>query len=859
MIVPRNFEWKDKNTIMKASRKIAAVVISAVLILGLSSQISNAQTSPGQLFEKALLAEEVQGDLPAAISLYRQLLDENPGDRTMAAQALLHLGSCYEKQGSDLARQTYRDLISKYGDQSAEVVQARERISRLEAHVAELNLQAEQHIKKGNEFFKQWAYEDAIREYESALKLRPNSLLAMNAQYCIGQSWYRAGNYDEALATLTNLIEKNPGSTIAPVTELMISQVEYAMENNENPVESKSESDGNTLVDPETGITYRKIKSFTGKDDVIEWTPSTRLSPNGKFLASGNTIIPVNNSDPFKFTDMDVGLSVWSPDGNTLAFIAGDSSVYIVPVSPETGKTTGPPKNLLKRKGGRNLSYLTWSPDCKKLFYHLINDPEKKYTEIFSVNISDGVIRPLTSESIPQLSPSCSPDGQTIAFKGPYRDLWICPTKGGAAKKLLDDGHTRPNWTPDGKWIFSDGTVYGWPQSLNFFRLSDKFEFELTPPVKAGTYLSLSPDGKRLLFYRSSYQLIYGMKITSATGGPPYEPVAHLPAYGAQWSKNSKMIIIDSEENLNMEEGEQATRIVPISGGDSYVLDVDMELPGEMSSTYLSPDQKYLFFKVAAQDESEDLYMAPISIEEARVTGPPTRIFENWRCTGAYNTRMSVSHDGKKLAFIDDVDIWIYNLEDGSLKQITSSSEVKKWVSWSPDNRMISYWAFVENPDWNLETRIIPSEGGDPIKTLKDCRIYPMSWSPDSESLIMYDKDSLVLFNIITDEMQGIQEIISNRFVDIGNWIWSPEGDYFLLDGIEEVNSEQRYHLCKVPVNGGEITELATDDYDFKYDISYSPDGKWICYCYEKMEKVRPESTMWEADFDEVIEKFTSQ
>jgi hypothetical protein len=106
--------------------------------------------------------------------------------------------------------------------------------------------------------------------------------------------------------------------------------------------------------------------------------------------------------------------------------------------------------------------------------------------------------------------------------------------------------------------------------------------------------------------------------------------------------------------------------------------------------------------------------------------------------------------------------------------------------------------------------------------------------------------------------MQGILESISHRFDDIGNTSWSPDGNSILVDGIEEVKSEKRYHLCKVPVDGGEITELAIGDHDFKYDISYSPDGKWICYCYDKMEKVRPESTMWEVDFEEVIERLAS-
>ena len=54
----------------------------------------------------------------------------------------------------------------------------------------------------------------------------------------------------------------------------------------------------------------------------------------------------------------------------------------------------------------------------------------------------------------------------------------------------------------------------------------------------------------------------------------------------------------------------------------------------------------------------------------------------------------------------------------------------------------------------------------------------------------------------------------------------------------------------------GKITRLTDENLeDFKYGLVWSPDGKWIAYSVDRSVKVRPESTMWEADFNEVIEK----
>jgi hypothetical protein len=54
----------------------------------------------------------------------------------------------------------------------------------------------------------------------------------------------------------------------------------------------------------------------------------------------------------------------------------------------------------------------------------------------------------------------------------------------------------------------------------------------------------------------------------------------------------------------------------------------------------------------------------------------------------------------------------------------------------------------------------------------------------------------------------------------------------------------------------GKITQLTDENLeDFKYGLVWSPNGKWIAFGPENAVKVRPESTIWEADFDELLNK----
>jgi tetratricopeptide (TPR) repeat protein len=109
-------------------QSISGVVFALVLVV--ASSVYGRQ-SAGVLLQSGLYKEDVNGDLEAAIAIYERVLKEFPKDRPVAAKALLHIGSCYEKMGKQEAQKAYQRLIQEYADQLEPVTQARVRLSKL--------------------------------------------------------------------------------------------------------------------------------------------------------------------------------------------------------------------------------------------------------------------------------------------------------------------------------------------------------------------------------------------------------------------------------------------------------------------------------------------------------------------------------------------------------------------------------------------------------------------------------------------------------------------------------------------------------------------------------------------------------
>ena len=108
---------------------LTATILTAVLLLAAAPM--QKQDRAEVALRAAMDKEMVDGDLKAAIEMYKRIVANPGGNRAVAAKALLHIGLCNEKLGNAEARTSYEQLVREYADQSDVVSEARARLAAL--------------------------------------------------------------------------------------------------------------------------------------------------------------------------------------------------------------------------------------------------------------------------------------------------------------------------------------------------------------------------------------------------------------------------------------------------------------------------------------------------------------------------------------------------------------------------------------------------------------------------------------------------------------------------------------------------------------------------------------------------------
>ena len=136
--------------------------------------------------------------------------------------------------------------------------------------------------------------------------------------------------------------------------------------------------------------------------------------------------------------------------------------------------------------------------------------------DIWTVPLSGGEARRLTSHVGRELFPKISPDGKWIAFSGEYsgnRQIYVIPSEGGTPKQLTfyNDVGEMPtrggfdnvvlDWTPDSRSIMIRANRTPWGERMGkYFLVSLEGGLEMPLAIPEAGMGHLSPDGHKVVY-----------------------------------------------------------------------------------------------------------------------------------------------------------------------------------------------------------------------------------------------------------------------------------------------------------------------------------------------------------------------
>jgi Tol biopolymer transport system component len=542
-----------------------------------------------------------------------------------------------------------------------------------------------------------------------------------------------------------------------------------------------------------------RIVPFTA-DGGFKFAP--RLSPDGERVAYSWAGPKNDNWDvyvkaigrgtrPLRLTESkapDWG-PVWSPDGRQIAFVREletGAAIYTVPsLGGQERRLTDVAGPVRLLDNTTFLPVASWSPDG--LWLALAEKPHED--EPVRLSLATLEKTPLTSppaDSLGDLSPELSPDGQQLAFvraasrSWAFQDVWVQPVDQPQARRLTFEKYTYCSglaWTADGAdLVFS--TSNGFEGSGRILRvplaggtpapLAGIGSDVAWPSVRAGRMVHMqfvpSPTGiwripgrRAWVGDRRPEKLIASRWNDSV---PAYSPDGHRIAFNSD--RSGTMNIWVSDEN----------------GADPAQLTTFHSLIGDMGAPW-SPDGRRIVF-TSKESGSWDVYVVDSE------GGTPRRLSYETSDDGPG----TFSRDGRSIYFGSDR---------------TGRSQV-----------------------WKM-----PAGGGPAVQVTRGDGDYPQeSWDARS---VYYSKDTGG-GEIWRVPVEGGEETPVLRGLDVSlGWTLSRAGIYYATSRSPSVASnEYAIHFLDFQ-SGGTETPFRRKGPFVHFSLAVSPDEKWILYTVKPM------------------------
>jgi Tol biopolymer transport system component len=656
---------------MKQAKILRWVVAVFVVVTVLAAfQYALEQESAEELYQAALFTKNVDGDLRGAIELFKKIIKEFPDNRKICAQAHLQLGMCYEKLGMEQARNSYKQVIDSYPEQTDAVKTARDKLSELRG--------AEKAAERGDQEFQIRLVGQGL---DSLGEISPDNRYLCCADWetsnlavidMASGEMLRLTSHERSESASPDVYEAPGGSVWAP-DQKRIAYTWYGA----HPLTCELRM---------IGIDDKKPRLLYQGDYYKDWVMPHDWSPDGKTILTG----------------------FLREEGWKLGLLSvEDSSVYHL-ISLQFGEPHAAPY------------YAKFSPDGRFIVYNHPQEKDPSKSDISLLSADGKQKMPLVHHPADDRLMGCSPDGNWILFTSDRTgtwDAWIMPVSNGQPKgdpKLIrrEIGVINP------MGISRTGSFYystpGFRNDI-FYSVIDPTTGEVIEPARKyplsyegqNRYPDLSPDGKHLVYVSNRGHRT--LCIYSLESGEEREISLKGKFHGfgrSRWMPDGRSILIEGNEQ---ERGRGWYKVDVKTGSTTLIIP-----HGAWSLEAAAPDGKTVYYdKLTTSKEFFQIMKRDIETGEEQ---------ELYRIPPYDNTTLDLSPDGKRLALMMREDettraLKVLPVEGGEpvvLHKFEKDRQVKYIdVTWSPDGCYVYFSKQKPKGDGVWELWRIPSEGGE--------------------------------------------------------------------------------------------------------------------------------------------------
>jgi Tol biopolymer transport system component len=710
-------------------KKVSILLMAAAFLsLGWASV---SQQSAHDLFQKALNKERAEGDLKGAIALYQQVLD-SAKEQSLAAQAQLRIGMCYEKMGVAEAVKAYELVVQKYPDQAEAVAEARSRLGALRKEEPagltmnrllppEVYLECQALSPDGSKI--------AGIDFSKGQNVAVYDLAAGKTEFVTNFGWtkeflwtyvpvwspdgreiaYQAGHWGSGeestgrmlwisdLAGKSRKLFENPHGSIVPCDWLPDGRAVVVAFANEDRTVSLG------LISVKEGgprEIHRLLRTYSRGGDPAQAAAagSVDASPNGRFIAFSDGppdagrdiyVIPSEGGPKTAITDhpADDNAPRWSPDGRHIVFMSNRHGSWALwGVAVRDGQPDGQPFMILE--GMQDSTLANWTKRG------LLSTMTAVIHDVYTLDIDPQSHEPRGKPRIVDYTPSgsnyCpiwSPDGKRLAFFSPWKlpspmyssdtgdnFVIVIPSKGkGGRKYSIPTQRVGSRWLADGSGLEIIGI--GDDQRLFYNRLELETGKWTSHPIPA---MGISVEGAAGAARDEGKSCYYFFQLQPIPGLPGSEPgvyALNLETGQRRYILNKKEIESLSWSLLSVSRDNK--RLACGWGGEIALIDV-----GTGHVEKLEYQKERLGFPVWSPDGNHLVAVGRVGGGEEEM---PNELF------------IVSPGDGK----LKNLDIARYLPPKGGI-----------WLSpdWSPDGRRITFGTRFWRYETNLIQNLIPNK-----------------------------------------------------------------------------------------------------------------------------------------------------